>query len=272
MKAKTTKNRTPAKSPKTAKKAAAKPPARAAKPAKPAAKATKKAKAPKKAAKPAKAPAKKVTAKAAPKPPAPRRTRERKPAPRPAQVADRRKEWERFRELLVKKQREQLQQYAISRGDSEGSLDNGTEDYIDYAVNSYAREFLLSLTEMDRKQLILIEEALKRIDRGEFGYCQQCGQEISLKRLEAQPWARHCISCQELEEKGLLPQHTFLSGDEEFDEEEAEEAEEASAAEEEEAEETFDDEAAPEEEEVEVAIDDDAGDGAEGEEDDADED
>lgn len=270
MKAKTTKSRTPAKSPKTAKKAAAKPAAKAAKPAKPAAKATKKAKAPKKAAKPAKAPAKKVAPKAAAKPAPPSRAKERKPAPRPAQVADRRKEWERFRELLVKKQREQLQQYAISRGDSEGSLDNGTEDYIDYAVNSYAREFLLSLTEMDRKQLILIEEALKRIDRGEFGYCQQCGQEISLKRLEAQPWARHCISCQELEEKGLLPQHTFLSGDEEYDEEEeAEEAEEASAAEEEEE---FEDEAPADEDEVEVAIDVDSSDGDEGEEDDADED
>ena len=74
-------------------------------------------------------------------------------------------------------------------------------------MNSYAKEFLLSLTELDRKQLILVEEALRRIDRGEYGRCQQCGEEINRKRLEVQPWARHCVRCQELEEQGLLPQY-----------------------------------------------------------------
>ena len=144
-----------------------------------------------------------------------------KPAiPRPQLIAQRRKTFAHFRDLLLAKQREQTQAYASSKEDSESNLDNGTEDYIDYAVNSYAREFLLSLTEMDRKQLLQIEEALRRIDRGEFGRCQQCGQEIPRKRLEIQPWARHCVSCQELEEKGLLPQGTYHSSEEEYDSEE----------------------------------------------------
>ena len=95
-----------------------------------------------------------------------------------------------------------MRAYAISKGDSQAELDNGTEDYVDYAVNSYAREFLLSLTELDRKHLLLVEEALNRIDRGEYGYCQQCGEDVAPKRLEVQPWARHCVRCQELEEKG----------------------------------------------------------------------
>lgn len=142
--------------------------------------------------------------------------------PKPASVATRRKESAHFRELLLKKRQQLMHAYSISKGDSQSDLDNGTEDYVDYAVNSYAREFLLSLTELDRKQLLLVEEALNRIDRGEFGYCQQCAEEINRKRLEVQPWARHCVRCQELEEKGILP-HPSQPGD---DDEIAEEPEE----------------------------------------------
>jgi DnaK suppressor protein len=142
--------------------------------------------------------------------------------PKPASIATRRKERAHFRDLLLKKRQDLMRAYAISKGDSQAELDNGTEDYVDYAVNSYAREFLLSLTELDRKHLLLVEEALNRIDRGEYGYCQQCGEDVAPKRLEVQPWARHCVRCQELEEKGLLPQFPFHVGD---DEEPAEEPE-----------------------------------------------
>ncbi|HEX4825522.1 MAG TPA: TraR/DksA family transcriptional regulator [Candidatus Polarisedimenticolaceae bacterium] len=150
--------------------------------------------------------------------------------PKPASVAARRKEAAHFREILLRKRQQLMHAYSISKGDSQSDLDNGTEDYVDYAVNSYAREFLLSLTELDRKQLLMVEEALNRIDRGEFGYCQQCGEEINKKRLEVQPWARHCVRCQELEEKGILPQYPTAGGE---DEEFAEEPEEAAPAEEE---------------------------------------
>jgi DnaK suppressor protein len=136
-------------------------------------------------------------------------------------VTARRKRFHEHRERLLRKQADLMQAYSISKGDSQSHLDNGTEDYIDYAVNSYAREFLLSLTEMDRKQLLLVEEALRRIDRGEYGNCQQCGEEIAPKRLEVVPWVRHCVRCQELEEKGLLPQSTYaLPGTEEAAEDE----------------------------------------------------
>ncbi len=169
----------------------------------------------------AKKPAPKAQAKPAPPPVRPARKPARpappeKPAPKPAAAAPhavkskrmaRRKEFEHFRKLLLDRQRELMQDYNVSKGDTRAHPDSGTEDYIDYAVNSYAKEFLLSLTEMDRKQLLLVEEALRRIDRGEYGRCQQCGEEISRKRLEVAPWARHCVRCQQLEEKGLLPQY-----------------------------------------------------------------
>jgi DnaK suppressor protein len=146
--------------------------------------------------------------------PAPAKPKPRR-VPKPASIAVRRKERAHFRDLLLKKRQDLMRAYEISKGDSQAELDNGTEDYVDYAVNSYAREFLLSLTELDRKHLLLVEEALNRIDRGEYGYCQQCGEDVAPKRLEVQPWARHCVRCQELEEKGLLPQFPFHVGEDE---------------------------------------------------------
>jgi DnaK suppressor protein len=164
--------------------------------------------------------------------------------PKPASVAQRRKEFAHFRDLLLKKRQQLMHAYSISKGDSQSDLDNGTEDYVDYAVNSYAREFLLSLTELDRKQLLMVEDALNRIDRGEYGYCQQCGEEINRKRLEVQPWARHCVRCQELEEKGILPQYPSAAGE---DDEGADEPEEPTPA---------DEEAEPEAEVEDEALDD----------------
>jgi len=113
---------------------------------------------------------------------------------------------EHYRDLLLEKQRGLTAAYQTSKGDSRSDLDDGTEDYIDYAVHSYAREFLLSLSELDRKQLYLVEEALERLRRSEFGNCQQCQQPIHPKRLEVAPWARYCVPCQELEEQGMLPE------------------------------------------------------------------
>jgi DnaK suppressor protein len=130
------------------------------------------------------------------------------------------KEFERYRALLLERQRELMQAYNDSKGDRRVHPDSGTEDYIDYAVSSYAKEFLLSLSEMDRKQLLLVKEALDRVERGEYGRCQQCAEEISRKRLEVAPWARYCLRCQDLEEQGLLPQNpTRIDADAGEDEE-----------------------------------------------------
>ena len=175
--------------------------------------------APKPAKKTSKPAAKPVAAKpAAPKAPA------RQPAP-PARAPKvkrrvRTKEFERYRPILLERQRELLEAYNLSRGDRRVHPGSGTEDYIDYAVSSYAKEFLLSLSEMDRKQLLLVKEAVGRLDRSEYGSCQQCGDDISPKRLEVAPWARYCLRCQDLEEQGLLPQYpSRLEGDEEEGEE-----------------------------------------------------
>lgn len=68
---------------------------------------------------------------------------------------------------------------------------------------SLEEEFALSLRSRDRERKLLkkINAALERIASEEFGYCQRCGVEIGLPRLEARPTAELCIDCKELQEK-----------------------------------------------------------------------
>ena len=75
------------------------------------------------------------------------------------------------------------------------------QDVADKAESSYTKEFLLSLTNTEREQLLLIDDALKRIDKKELGICQRCGKDIIKKRLDAVPWTPYCIDCQEIEEE-----------------------------------------------------------------------
>lgn len=176
-------------------------------------------------------PAKKRAVKAAPP---------RKPKRRRIGAADLR----RFRRALLDKRDGLLQAYLNAKGDSRNRTLDGTEDYIDYAVSSYDREFLLSLTEMDQKHLMLVEEALRRIERRrDYGQCAQCQQEIPLKRLEVQPWARYCLRCQELDEQGLLVTDDREGdfGDEDDEEGLEVEADETEDLEDEEADEESDD-------------------------------
>ena len=78
------------------------------------------------------------------------------------------------------------------------------QDIADKAASSYNKEFLFHQSNNDRQLLMMVENALARIREGSFGECISCGKEINPKRLEAVPWTRHCIECQEKLEKGIL--------------------------------------------------------------------
>ena len=94
----------------------------------------------------------------------------------------------------------------ITRTEEEGRQadDDPTVDLADKAANSYTKEFLFGQTSSDRNILNMIDEALKRIRGNEYGNCAICHEEMQQKRLEAVPWAKNCISCQEKMEQGLL--------------------------------------------------------------------
>ncbi len=79
-----------------------------------------------------------------------------------------------------------------------------TQDPADMAANAYTKELLMSMSTNDRQLLESIDAALYRIEEGEYGYCDNCGEPIQEKRLEALPWAHHCVKCQELNERGML--------------------------------------------------------------------
>jgi DnaK suppressor protein len=79
-----------------------------------------------------------------------------------------------------------------------------TQDPADMAANAYTKELLVSMSDNDRQLLNSIDEALERIEDGAYGKCARCGEALPEKRLEAVPWARHCIRCQDLHERGLL--------------------------------------------------------------------
>ncbi|MFS8084095.1 MAG: TraR/DksA family transcriptional regulator [Acidobacteriota bacterium] len=79
-----------------------------------------------------------------------------------------------------------------------------TQDPADMAANAYTKELLMSMSTNDRQLLELIDNALYRIEDGQYGKCVHCGEPILEKRLDAVPWARHCLRCQDLNERGLL--------------------------------------------------------------------
>ncbi|MFN2493015.1 MAG: TraR/DksA family transcriptional regulator [Pyrinomonadaceae bacterium] len=101
------------------------------------------------------------------------------------------------RESLVG-QVQQAELYSRER-DSEA-----TQDPADMAANAYTKELLVSMSDNDRQMLNLIDEALERMEDSGYGKCIRCGQALPDKRLEAVPWARHCVKCQDLLERGLL--------------------------------------------------------------------
>ena len=105
--------------------------------------------------------------------------------------------------LLERKQ--QLQE-TVSKTEQDGreADEEVAPDISDKATNSYTKEFLFKQSNDDHFILQLIDEALERLDHKEFGTCVACGGDVQYKRLEAVPWARHCIECQEKQEQGLL--------------------------------------------------------------------
>lgn len=111
---------------------------------------------------------------------------------------------EYYRKKLLAK-REELWK-AIARSEEEGRAadEDPTVDLADKAANSYTKEFLFGQTNNDRYVLQLVQEALGRMKDNSYGLCVNCHEEVQQKRLEAVPWARHCITCQEKQEQGQL--------------------------------------------------------------------
>jgi DnaK suppressor protein len=119
------------------------------------------------------------------------------------QVMDQKK-LKALREKLVVKKQQILEAYNKNKTYGKEADEDGAQDIADKASNSYTKEFLFSLSNAERDVLALVDEALNKIGDRRYGFCAVCEDEMDKKRLEAIPWAKHCLSCQEKQEQGLL--------------------------------------------------------------------
>jgi DnaK suppressor protein len=82
--------------------------------------------------------------------------------------------------------------------------DGNFPDPTDRASMESNRNSVLRIRDRERKLIFKIQEALQRLDKGEYGICEQCGEEIGIGRLKARPVTTLCIACkssQEIEER-----------------------------------------------------------------------
>ncbi len=81
-------------------------------------------------------------------------------------------------------------------------------DSLDIASSSRDREITFMLKSRELNELRAIEDAIRRIDSEDYGLCALCEDPIEIKRLEAIPWARYCLACQEEMENRTAPGRT----------------------------------------------------------------
>src|SRR5580658_4863531 len=101
---------------------------------------------------------------------------------------------ETYRQMLLEK-REQVITGLGVKFDTLAKMGRVAEE--DQAQLSHDEFVSLRLNSLDYGQLGLVEEALDRVQSGDFGVCLACEQPIPSKRLQALPWARYCVPCQE---------------------------------------------------------------------------
>ena len=107
----------------------------------------------------------------------------------------------KFKTLLTDK-REEIVKKAKQTLEEDMTLDaNDLPDEMDLASSEYLQSFTFRLRGREKVFLDKIEKALRKIEDGSFGVCEECGEEISIKRLEARPETTLCIRCKEDQER-----------------------------------------------------------------------
>ena len=109
------------------------------------------------------------------------------------------RELKHFRTLLGEKMSELLAE-ADRTVDGMTDTKENYPDPTDRASLESNRNFTLRIRDRERKLIVKIQEALARIDEGTYGKCEECGEKISLERLNARPVTTLCIDCKSLQE------------------------------------------------------------------------
>lgn len=102
-----------------------------------------------------------------------------------------------FKSGLREQQRELRQFIEQAESAIRDLADSRPRDPVDAASDHFLEGSVIAQLSLNRNRLRLVEVALDRISSGTFGCCLHCGDAIGLKRLQAIPWARYCVDCQE---------------------------------------------------------------------------
>lgn len=105
------------------------------------------------------------------------------------------------REELQRQMDELLAGAGKTVSDMTGVSEENFPDPTDRALLESNRNFTLRIRDRERKLLVKVREAIKRIDSGSFGVCEGCGGEIEEKRLIARPMTTMCIDCKTVAEE-----------------------------------------------------------------------
>ena len=128
---------------------------------------------------------------------------------KPAAAGARKKFLESAREnLLAMKQKLLGEIDSELRAEREGNKDEGMDTY-DLASEERDREINFILSDRERVKLQQIDDALERIDDGNYGVCESCGLEIGEERLTAMPFSRLCRDCQQDQEREAKSNRRF---------------------------------------------------------------
>jgi DnaK suppressor protein len=99
-----------------------------------------------------------------------------------------RAEYEQTMSEIVEMQRDRL-------------TDSAGDDQADTGTKTFEREQEISLANSIRERITQVERALDRLDDGQYGWCERCGNPIPVERLAAFPSATLCVTCKQLEER-----------------------------------------------------------------------
>ncbi len=117
-------------------------------------------------------------------------------------------EIEKFKDILLAKRREILGDVSHMEDETlrkpRSDLSNVPFHMADAGTDNYEMEHTLGLMDSEKKILVEIDSALERIDSNTYGICEGDNEPIPKGRLVAIPWARYCVKCAKLAEKGLF--------------------------------------------------------------------
>ena len=111
------------------------------------------------------------------------------------------KDLKKFKDILEGRKDEIVKAAEAQKDQGIGFSQDDLPDEVDLASSEAEQSMSLRLRDRERVLLKKIDKTLKKIEDGDYGICEQCGEEIGVKRLEARPVTDLCIRCKEEQEK-----------------------------------------------------------------------